>query len=179
VTVTSYLPHSAPIRRPAAAPRPGVRLLPSAAARATQRRRRIRLARTLAGAAVRSALTPRSAIRSRQRLQVCRAADILTALDVQVRVVGAEIPWPRLGRVVVSDHTGWLGDLALSTAVPGTPVLPHSSTRSLPLGSVACPVVLRYRTATAYLQQDEVPRTLAEVTAARDLVVEVHRLPAL
>jgi hypothetical protein len=98
---------------------------------------------------------------------------------VRVRVVGAAVPWPRLGRVVVSDHTGWLGDLALSTAAPGTPVIGRSSTRALPVGSVACPVALRYRTADGYLDPDEIPRTLAQVAAARDLVVEVHRLPAL
>jgi hypothetical protein len=148
------------------------------AARATQRRRRLRLARTLAGVSVRSALLPRGATRSRQRLQVCRAADILTALDVRVRVVGAAVPWPRLGRVVVSDHTGWLGDLALSTAVPGTPVLGRDVARVLPVGSVACPVVLRYRTAAGYLSAGDIPRTLADITAAQDLVVEVHRLPA-
>ena len=179
MTVTSYFPHSAVIRRPAAASRPGARLLPSAAARATQRRRRIRLARTLARVAVRGALLPRGASRSRQRLRVCGAADILTALGVRVQVVGGAVPWPRLGRVVVSDHTGWLGDLALATAVPGTPVLGRSPARSLPLGSVACPVALRYRTAAGYLSTEEVPRTPAEVAAARDLVVEVHRLPAL
>ena len=145
----------------------------------TQRRRRLRLARTLAGVSVRTALLPRSAARSRQRLQVCRSADILTALDVRVRVIGGAVPWPRLGRVVVSDHTGWLGDLALSTAAPGTPVLGRDSARILPAGSVACPVVLRYRTAAGYLRPAEVPRTLAAITAARELVVEVHRLPAL
>ena len=111
--------------------------------------------------------------------RVCRAADLLTALDVRVRVVGGAVPWPRLGRVVVSDHTGWLGDLALSTAAPGTPVLGRDPTRALPVGSVACPVVLRYRTAAGYLTPPEIPRTLAEIAAAHDLVVEVHRLPAL
>jgi hypothetical protein len=179
VTVTSFFPHLPDALVPAAphllrAPRPR-----AAAARATQRRRRIRLARTLAGVSLRSALLPRSATRSRQRLRVCGSADILTALDVRVRVVGAAVPWPRLGRVVVSDHTGWLGDLALSTAVPGTPVIGRSPTRALPVGSVACPVVLRYRTADRYLDRHEIPRTLAQVTAARDLVIEVHRLPAL
>ena len=149
------------------------------AAPALQRRRRLRLARTLAGASVRSALLPRGATRSRQRLEVCRAADILSALDVRVQVIGGAVPWPRLGRVVVSDHTGWLGDLALSAAVPGTPVLAREAARVLPAGSVACPVVLRYRTAAGPLDTDGIPRTLAEVTAARDLVVEVHRLPAL
>ena len=138
----------------------------------------MRLARTLARVSVRSALLPRGAVRSRGRLRTCGSADVLTALGVRVRVVGAEVPWPRLGRVVVSDHTGWLGDLALSTAVPGTPVLGRSAPRALPPGSVACPVVLRYRTAAGYLGRDEIPRTPAQVAAARDLVVEVHRLPA-
>ena len=115
----------------------------------------------------------------RQRLQVCRAADILTALDVRVQLIGGAVPWPRLGRVIVSDHTGWLGDLALSTAAPGTPVLRRDSTRVLPVGSVACPVVLRYRTAAGHLAAEDIPRTLAEITAAKGLVVEVHRLPAL
>lgn len=145
----------------------------------TQRRRRLRLACTLAGLSVRTAILPRGADRSRQRLRVCRSADILTALDVRVQVVGGAVPWPRLGRVVVSDHTGWLGDLAVSTAAPGTPVLGRDSARILPAGSVVCPVVLRYRTAAGYLSAADVPRTLAAITAARELVVEVHRLPAL
>jgi hypothetical protein len=145
----------------------------------TQRRRRLRVARTLARVSVRTALLPRSAVRSRQRLRVCSSADILTALDVRVQVVGAAVPWPRLGRVVVSDHTGWLGDLALSTALPGTPVLGRDAPRVLPVGSVACPVVLRYRTAAGHLPAGEIPRTLAEITSAKELVVEVHRLPAV
>ena len=150
-----------------------------AASRAARRRRQLRLARTLASAAVRGALLPRRSTRSRQRLQVCRASDILTALGVRVQVVGGAVPWPRLGRDVVSDHTGWLGDLALSTAIPGTPVLAGSTVRVLPVGAVACPVVLRYRTAGGYLAAQDVPRTRAEVAATRDLVIEVHRLPAL
>jgi hypothetical protein len=190
VTVTSFFPQlpdaflsRAPhlVEAPArfGAPAPFEAPAPAApAARATQRRRRIRLARTLAGVSVRSALLPRGAVRSRQRLRVCGSADILTALGVRVQVVGGAVPWPRLGRVVVSDHTGWLGDLALATAAPGTPVIGRS-TRALPVGSVACPVALRYRTADGYLARHEVPRTLAQVAAARDLVVEVHRLPAL
>ena len=190
VTVTSFFPplpdvllSRAPHLVAASAPiAPGGPVAPAApaapAARATQRRRRLRLARTLARVSVRSALLPRGASRSRQRLRVCGSADILTALGVRVQVVGGAVPWPRLGRVVVSDHTEWLGDLALATAVPGTPVIGRS-TRALPVGSVACPVALRYRTADGYLARHEVPQTLAQVTAARDLVVEVHRLPAL
>jgi hypothetical protein len=153
--------------------------LAAAAAPATQRRRRLRLACTLAGVSVRSAFIPRRATRSRQRLAVCRSADILTALDVRVRVVGAAVRWPRRGRVVVSDHTGWLGDLALSTALPGLPVIGRDPALALPAGAVACPVVVRYRTADGYLDQHEVPRTVTQIVAARELVVEVHRLPAL
>lgn len=149
------------------------------ASAALRRRRRMRLARTLARASVRSALLPRRSTRSRQRLAVCRAADILSALGVRVQVVGGAVPWPRVGRVVVSDSTGWLGNLALATAVPGTPVLGGTTARVLPAGSVACPVVLRYRTAGGHLAARDVPRTPAEVAAVRDLVVEVHRLPAL
>jgi hypothetical protein len=179
VTVTTFFPHLPDALLPARSHLVQATPPRAAAARAIQRHRRIRLARTLAGVSVRSALLPRSAARSRQRLRLCGSADILTALDVRVRVVGAAVPWPRLGRVVVSDHTGWLGDLALTTVAPGTPVIGRSSTRALPVGSVACPVALRYRTADGYLERHETPRTLAQVTAARDLVVEVHRLPAL
>jgi hypothetical protein len=181
MTATTSFLRLADARPTAADPRTAAGASPSArpADAGTQRRRRLRLARTLARVSVRNALLPRGATRSRQRLRVCSSADILTALDVRVQVVGGAVPWPRLGRVVVSDHTGWLGDLALSTAAPGTPVLSRGSTRALPVGSVACPVVLRYRAAGGYLDRHAIPRTLAEVTAARDLVVEVHRLPAL
>ena len=177
MTTTSYVPRPAVALRPLVAGHPaggGDR----SAARSTQRLRRIRFARTMARVAVRRALLPRGASRSRQRLAVCGAADLLTALGVRVQVVGAAVPWPRLGRVVVSDHTGWLGDLALTSAAPGTPVMDRA-TRTLPAGSVACPVVLRYRTADGYLDRSAVPRTPGEVAAARNLVVEVHRLPAL
>lgn len=126
---------------------------------------------------MRRALLPPCSARGRERVKVCRAANVLAALDVRVQVVGGAVPWPRSDRVVVSDHTGWLGDLALSTALPRTPVM--SRARALPAGSVVCPVVVRYRTATGYLGRDDVPRTTAEVAAVCDLVVEVHRLPAL
>ena len=184
MTVTSFFPHrpDAPaFAAPPSSASPAASPTPCACPADvwTQRRRRLRVARTVAVVAVRKALLPSGATRSRQRLRVCSAADLLTALDVRVRVVGGAVPWPRLGRVVVSDHSGWLGDLALSTAAPGTPVLGRDSTRALPLGSVACPVVLRYRTAAGYLTPPEIPRTLAEIAAARDLVVEVHRLPAI
>ena len=146
---------------------------------ATQRRRRLRLARTLAGVSVRRRCCPGAPSAAGSGSASAARPTSSPRSDVRVQVVGAAVPWPRLGRVVVSDHTGWLGDLALSTAVPGTPVLGRDAARVLPVGSVACPVVLRYRTAAGYLPAGEIPRTLAEITAARDLVVEVHRLPAL
>ena len=42
--------------------------------------------------------------------------------------------------------------------------------------AVPCPVSIRYRTAAGHLADDELPRTVADVVAARDLVVEVHLL---
>ena len=175
MTASSFLHLAGPLPASPAGPLP----LRPAVDRATQRRRLLRLARTLAGMSVRSALIPPSATRCRQRLAVRRSADILTALDVRVRVVGAAVPWPRTGRVVVGDSTGWLGDLALSTALPGLPVIGRDPARALPAGAVACPVVLRYRTADGYLDRQEVPATVVRIAAARELVVEVHRLPAL
>ena len=103
---------------------------------AIQRRRRLRLARTLVGGSVRRALLPPGSARGRERVQVCRAANMLSALGVRVEVVGGAVPWPRSERLVVSDHTGWLGDLALSTAVPRTPVI--SRARALTAGAVVC-----------------------------------------
>jgi hypothetical protein len=41
-------------------------------------------------------------------------------------------------------------------------------------GAVPCPVVIRYRTAEGYLAPEAVPRSLTDVLAARDLVVELH-----
>ena len=87
---------------------------------ATRRRRRLALARTVLGHSVRAHLLPAGA-RRRQRLQVCGAADTLTALGVRVQVFSPAIPWPRSGRFVISDHVGRLGDLAVSTAVRGPP----------------------------------------------------------
>jgi hypothetical protein len=145
---------------------------------ATRRLRRLRLAGTLAGHSVRTVLGPRTPTR-RQRLRVCSAADVLTALGVRVRVVGPAAPWPRSGRLVVSDHTGRLGDLALATVVRGTPVL-GVDVLDAPPGAVLCPVEIRYRIAGGdHLPADRVPRTLIDIAAVQDLVVEVHRLPAV
>jgi hypothetical protein len=157
---------------------------------ATQQRRRLRLAATLASLHVRMALVPEAAVRRRQRIQVCGAARILIALGVRVRVVVPRTPWPtaRPGRLVVSDDVGWIGGLALVTSVPRTTigwraicarVLPGPTTQTGPRDpeDVLCPVDLRYRTDAGPL--DRAPATLAEVVEARGLVIEVHLLPAI
>jgi hypothetical protein len=119
---------------------------------------------------VRARLLP-SGARRRQRLQVCGAADILTALGVRVRVVPPPIPWPRSGRFVISDHVGRLGDLALSTAFRG----------ATDDGTVICPVAVRYRVEgrAGYLPAHEVPQRMAAIAAMRGLVVEVLCLPSV
>jgi hypothetical protein len=157
-------------------PRP----LTSPADPTTRRIRRLRVARVLAGRSVRTVLAPRTSAR-RQRLRVCSAADILTALGVRVRVVGPPTPWPRSGGVVVSDHTGRLGDLALATVVRSTPVVGVDvPARTVAPGAVVCPVVIRYLTEDGErLPKEQVPRTLGEAAAVRGLVVEVHLLPAV
>ncbi|GAA3176264.1 hypothetical protein GCM10010531_32380 [Blastococcus jejuensis] len=157
---------------------------------ATQQRRRLALAATLAGLHVRTALVPPHATRRRQRLQVCGAARVLTALGVRVRVVPPAIPWPRTGgRLLLDRQTpGWLGDLALVTAVPRTTVgwaavcrrvLPGVAAE--PTGghpdSAICPVSLTYRTDAGPLGR--APRDVQEIVALRGLVVEVHLLQAV
>jgi hypothetical protein len=158
----------------------------------TRRRRRLRLAAALADLRIRTALVPDTSLRRRQRIDVCGAARILTALGVRVRVIAPRTPWPRdrACRLVVADEAGWLADLALVTAVPRTTegwraacgrALPRRGRATAPwIGApdaVACPVALRYRADGVLL--DRPPRTLGDVLAARDLVVEVHLLPAL
>jgi hypothetical protein len=132
-----------------------------------RRRRRLRLARTLVGHSVRARLLPASE-RRRQRLQVCGAADTLTALGVRVQVFQPSVPWPRSGRYVISDHVGRLGDLAVSTAVRG----------ATDDGDMLCPVAVRYRVdgRPGYLPAHEVPRRTVDILAMRGLVVEVHCL---
>lgn len=141
---------------------------PASVDRLTRHRRRLHLTATLAATSLRSALLPVRSARRRGRLQVCRAARILTALGVRVRVVQPPVPWPRTDRFVVPDSVSWLGDLALVTAVRGIPLAATSP------GAVPCPVAIRYRTPEGYLDDADVPRTLADVLAARDLVVEVR-----
>jgi hypothetical protein len=156
----------------------------------TQQRRRLRLAATLAGLHVRTALVPEIAVRRRQRILVCGAARILTALGVRVRVVGPPTPWPtrRPTQLLVGDDLGWLGGLAVVTGVPRTtggwravcaqvlPGTPVAENRGELVG-VRCPAVVRYRTDAGPL--DRAPATLAEIVAARGLVVEVHLLAPL
>jgi hypothetical protein len=147
-----------------------VTIAPQSVPPATQRRRRLRLARTLVGHSVRTRLLPATE-RRKQRLQVCGAADTLTALGVRVQVFQPAIPWPRSGRFVISDHVGRLGDLAVSTAVRG----------ATDDGTVICPVAVRYRVEgrPGYLTEAEVPRRTAGIVAMHGLVVEVHCLPAV
>jgi hypothetical protein len=147
-----------------------VTIAPQPAPPATRRRRRLRLARTLVGQSVRARLLPATE-RRRQRLQLCSAADTLTAVGVRVQVFQPAVPWPRAGRFVISDHFGRLGDLAVSTAVPGATAD----------GTVICPVAVRYRMEgrPGYLTEAEVPRRTAAIVAMHGLVVEVHCLPAV
>jgi hypothetical protein len=138
--------------------------------RGTQRRRRLLLARTRAGASLRTALAPPSPGR-RSRLELNSAARTLTALGVRVRVTPPPAPWPRAGRRVVADQSGWLADLAVVTAV--------LAGSSAPAPEVLCPVEVRFRTDAGPLAPADVPRTVADVVATHGLVVEVRCLPAV
>lgn len=137
--------------------------------RGTQRRRRVRLGRTRAGASLRTALALPSPQR-RQSIQLCTAANTLTALGIRVAVTAPGAPWPRAGRVVVADSAGWLADLALVTAA--------LTGSSAPAAPTVCPVAVRYRAGDRYLAPEEVPRTVADAVAMHALVVEVRCLPA-
>jgi hypothetical protein len=155
----------------------------------TQRRRRLRWSTTLAGVRARTSLIPAGSVRRRQSLQVCGAAQLLTALGVRVVVVQPSVPWPRNRphRMVVSNDAGLPGDLALLTAVPRTThgwayvadrVIPvRTVLRAVePAGgdAVLCPVRVTYRTPTG--PPATPPRTLSDVAALRGLVVEVRLL---
>jgi hypothetical protein len=119
---------------------------------------------------LRSTLVPPSPTR-RSRLELNTAARTLTALGVRVQVIPPPAPWPRAGRRVVADHTGWLADLAVVTAV--------LAGSSAPAPPVVCPVAVRFRTDAGYLDDRQIPRTVAEVVATEGLVIEVRCLPAL
>lgn len=153
-------------------------------------RRCLRLAATLLANAVLGMFVSPGPTRRRQRLQVCSAARILTALGVRTQVLPPTTPWPRTrpNRLVLGTDVGWLGDLALVTAVPKTTAgwgeladRALSGRRAEPavvsLDAVACPVAVRYRSDAGPL--DRVPTTVREIVAIRGLVVEVHLLPAL
>jgi hypothetical protein len=161
---------------------------PDLADPSTQARRYLRLAATLLGNAVRGVFVSPAPTRRRQRLQVCSAARLLTALDVRTRVFAPSTPWPRHERcrLVLGADVGWLGDLALVTAVPkwtgGWSEVAeraltgrHAAPAVPPTDAVACPVVVRCRSDAGPL--DRLPTTLPEIVAARGLVVEVHLLP--
>lgn len=180
--------------RPAAVPpsrRPGVLPPPGRATPATQQQRRLRYGAALAALRARAAVTPTGSAQRRQALQVCGAANLLTALGVRVDVVQPTVPWPRdrRHRLQVDNTAGLLGDLALLVGVPRTaegwadvadrvlPVRPASRRPSLLAAgeAVACPVTVRYRTEHGPLMVP--PRSLYDVVAIRGLVVEVRLLP--
>jgi hypothetical protein len=78
----------------------------------------------VAAGALRTAWLPGTS-RRQQRVLVRSAADLLSAAGVRVVVRAPATAWPRtgVGRLVVADDAGWLGALALLTAVPGVRVL--------------------------------------------------------
>jgi hypothetical protein len=90
--------------------------------------RRVALAWTLGGVVLGSARPP-TGDRGRHRRTVCGAARVLTALGVRVEVRAPATAWPRSdpGSLVVvtgpDGESSWLGDLAVRTAVRGTPVV--------------------------------------------------------
>jgi hypothetical protein len=156
-----------------------------------QQQRRLRYGAALAGLRARATVTPTGSIQRRQALQVCGAANLLTALGVRVDVVQPTAPWPRdrQQRLQVTNAAGLLGDLALLVGVPRTAqgwtdvadrVLPmRTASRKVLRGGtdpVVCPVTIGYRTDAGPLLVP--PRTLNEVIAVRCLVVEVRLLAA-
>lgn len=167
--------------RPVAVPELAARATP-----ATQQQRRLRYSATLARLRARAAVTPAGSI---PRLQVCGAANLLTALGVRVDVVQPAAPWPRdrRHRLQVTNTAGLLGDLALLVGVPRTAegwadvadrVLPlRTSSRTRPqlvADAVVCPVSVGYRMTDGPLLVP--PRTLNDVVAIHGLVVEVRLL---
>ena len=176
-----------------APPRPAVAHLPPAGrtTAATQQQRRLRYQATLAGIRTRAAVLPPTSVQRRRGLQVCGAANLLTALGIRVHVVQPATPWPRerQHRLLVENSAGVFGDLALLVGVPRTAggwsdvadrVLPVRSTARSALrdvtDAVVCPVTIAYRSAAGPLLVP--PRTVAEVIEHRDLVIEVRLLPA-
>ena len=148
--------------------------IPAGSDRGLQRRRRLRVARARVGVSVQTRLLP-AGERRRQRLQVCGAANTLTALGARVRVIQPSIPWPRSARVVVSDRVGWVADLAVATALRGEPVYRAADA---PPALTLCPLMVCFRLdgVPGYLPAERLPTTVAELAALRGLVVEVHLL---
>lgn len=173
----------------AAPPRPAVVPLSPAgrATPATQQQRRLRYSATLAGLRARAAVTPAGSI---PRLQLCGAANLLTALGVRVDVVQPRTAWPRdrQHRLRVENTAGLLGDLALLVGVPRTaegwtdvadrvlPLRPSRRRAQRTGAAVECPVTIAYRSAEGPLLVP--PRTLNDVVAVRGLVIEVRLLEA-
>ena len=172
----------------AAPPRPAVVPLPppDRTTPATQQQRRLRYSATLARLRARAAVTPAGSV---PKLQVCGAANLLTALGVRVDVVQPATAWPRdrAHRLVAENTAGLLGDLALLVGVPrATPGWTDVADRVLPLrpyrpaarsrSGVVCPVTVGYRSAAGPLLV--APRTLNDVVAIRGLVIEVRLFAA-
>lgn len=184
--MTAAPPRPAVLRRPPTHRTAGPPTHP-AVSPPTHPRGRLRYGAALARLRARAAVSP---TRSVPRLQVCGAANLLTALGVRVDVVQPATPWPRdrAHRLLVDNQAGPLGDLALLVGVPRTAEgWTDVADRTLPLrqskaparrtgDAVVCPVVLtcRYADGTPFggspIRDD--------VGAQRGLVVEVRLLPA-
>jgi hypothetical protein len=149
--------------------------VPARSDRGLQRRRRLRLARTRLGLSVQTRLLPTVSASRRTRLHVCGAANTLTALGVRVEVRGPAIPWPRSRAVITTGPIGRLGALAVATVLRGEPISPAAD---VPADVTVCPLLVRYRLdgRPGHLDDDDVPRSSAEIAALQGLVVEVHLL---
>ncbi|SOE00290.1 hypothetical protein [Blastococcus haudaquaticus] len=182
--MTSAPPRTQPRTRP--------RIRPGRVTPTTQQQRRLRFQATLAGIRTRAAILPATSVQRRRALQVCGAANLLTALGIRVQVVQPATPWPRERphRLLVENSAGVFGDLALLVGVPRTAagwsdvadrVLPVRTTARARLrdvtDAVVCPVRIGFGSATGPLLVP--PRTLTEVVELRDLVIEVRLLAAL
>jgi hypothetical protein len=160
---------------------------------ATRWRRSLRLTGALLGAAACSLRRPMSTAKGRQRLAVCAAARVLTAAGVRVEVHSSPVAWPRAapghgpGQLVVANRVCWVDALALRTVVRGAPVVGPDVVGRAQTGAPVCPVAVRYRvegtaagrTLAGHLAAGPLWRGVARVVATRDVVVEVHLLPAL
>jgi 1-acyl-sn-glycerol-3-phosphate acyltransferase len=134
----------------------------------TAPRRSVRLRRwlPLAGAVVRATpgvlRAPLASARSRRRIVVRAAADVLTALGVRVEVHASPVAWPiaTTGDLVVGNRICWVDDLALLTVVPEVPVADRGRS---PVGR------LGRRVGAVRLDQGgtrNLPGAVVEVTAA-------------